>query len=68
MTDQAKSRFLVLQVVRLTGVLLGVAGLAILAGKIDLPRIAGAVLVVVGVVDAFVAPAVLARRWKSPNP
>ncbi len=68
MNDSAKSRFIVLQVVRLTGIVLGIFGLAILAGKIELPRIAGAMLVIVGVIDAFVAPAILARRWKKPNP
>ncbi len=68
MNDLARSRFFVLQAIRLSGVVLGILGLAVLSGRIELPRIAGALMVVVGVIDAFIAPAILARRWKSRAP
>ena len=43
------------------------AGLAVLTGKVDLPRAAGVVLLLVGVAEAFIAPILLARQWQSPR-
>lgn len=64
--DQAKGRFLAIQLIRLTGVGLTLFGLLIIARKIDLPIEAGYVLFVIGLIDALIAPILLARRWKSP--
>ena len=64
--DLARSRFFVIQLVRLSGAVMVVAGLAVLVGKLDLPRAAGVVLALVGLFDFAVAPMLLARRWKSP--
>lgn len=63
--DPAKARFLVIQMVRLSGVALVLLALAILARKIDLPEAVGYVLFVVGVLDALFMPIVLARLWKT---
>ena len=65
--DQARSRFMVLQMLRFIGVALAILGVAIIAGKIDLPREAGFVLVVIGVLDTLVVPTILARKWKTPR-
>ena len=65
--DPAKSRFLVLQVMRLSGAVLAIFGLSILAGKIDLPRIAGVALFLVGLFDLLVFPMILIKRWKTPT-
>lgn len=62
----AKQRFMVLQVMRLFGVALFVFGIVIIRGIVPLPRVAGYVLAVVGIFDAFIMPVILARRWKSP--
>ena len=67
--DPAGARFAVLQMVRLSGAVLAFAGVLIIAGKVSwlprLPEAAGYVLIAVGLADFFVAPMLLARRWKS---
>jgi len=65
----AGARFAVLQMVRLSGAVLAFAGVLIIAGKVSwlppLPEAVGYVLIAVGLTDFFVAPMLLARRWKS---
>ena len=67
--DPAAARFAVLQMVRLSGALLALGGVLIITGKVALlprlPEAAGYVLIAAGLVDFFVAPLLLARRWKS---
>ncbi len=63
--DPARSRFFILQLVRLVGVALVLVGIAITQGAIDLPPAAGVVLIAVGFVDVFFVPRLLAKRWKS---
>jgi hypothetical protein len=56
---------------RWSGVALVILGLMIITGRIglpDIPKEAGYVLFVVGLIDALIMPTVLARRWKSPPP
>jgi predicted anti-sigma-YlaC factor YlaD len=67
--DKARGRFMVLQMLRLSGVALVVIGLLCVNGRLvmlGLPAIAGYAFIVAGVLDSFVMPAVLARSWKSP--
>jgi len=52
--------------VRLSGVALVVIGLLVLNGRIDWPEVVGWVFVPVGLIDVFVMPQVLARRWRTP--
>jgi hypothetical protein len=66
--DRAHKRFLILQAVRLAGIVQVVLGLAIAVDKVDLPQIVGYLLVANGMVDAFLIPVLLARRWKTPLP
>jgi len=55
-----------LQLVRLSGAMLALTGVLIVAGKLAwLPEAAGYVLIGAGLVDFFAAPPLLARRWKS---
>ena len=49
------------------GAAIALLGLAILAGKLDLPHIADYVLLVVGMFDIMVMPLVLAKRWRTPR-
>lgn len=65
-SDPAKSRYMVILAMRWAGVALVVFGLMIIYRRIDLPKEAGYVLFLVGIVDALIVPSVLARRWKSP--
>ncbi len=64
--DPAKSRWMIIQAVRWSGLGIFVLGLLIYAGKIALPEIAGYVFMGVGLLDAFFAPSMLARMWKTP--
>ena len=63
--DPAKARFVAITMIRMTGAVLVLLGLLITEGKINLPWIAGVIFLVVGVVDVFVMPRLLARKWKS---
>lgn len=64
--DPAKARFMVLQLLRLSGAVLAIFGLSILAGKTDLPKLVGAALFLVGLFDLLIFPIILTKRWKSP--
>jgi len=66
--DPAAARFAVIQLVRVTGLILTLFGLAVVFGRTGLPVVAGYVLTVAGLIDFFVITKLLARRWKSPEP
>ncbi|MED5205245.1 MAG: hypothetical protein VX465_01350 [Pseudomonadota bacterium] len=63
--DPAKARFLIIQAVRLSGVVMGVLGALILGDILPLPRFAGYALLVFGAIDIFILPLFLTRRWRS---
>jgi hypothetical protein len=64
--DPAEARFFVLQLVRLSGVLLALGGVVLLSGRFgDFPQIAGYAIVLAGLAEFFAVPPILARRWKS---
>jgi hypothetical protein len=65
---KAQYRFLMLNLVRVTGAVMLVIGLAVIArGTFGLPKSAGYVLFLVGFIDFLVVPVFLAKRWKSPS-
>ena len=72
MSDPAQGRFIVIQLVRLAGVAMVLIGVLLQAGRIEalrgVPVEVGYVLIVIGMLDVFVMPQVLARRWRSPRP
>lgn len=65
---RARGRFLVISILRLSGVAMVMAGLLILNGVLALPEIAGWIALAIGLVDIFVAPQLLARAWRTPPP
>ncbi len=65
---RARSRFMVIQIVRLAGLGLFLFGLLAIAGRIDLPAVAGYGLAAVGMFEMLVVPLMLSRKWKSPRP
>jgi len=67
-TDQERTRFFMLNAVRLMGVAMVIVGLLILRGAIDLPEVVGWSFVPLGLIDVFVIPKVLARKWRTPRP
>jgi hypothetical protein len=62
-----RQRFVIMNVARLGGLALVLLGIAITQGVFDLPFALGAALAVLGVVDFFVLPLVLARAWSRPK-
>lgn len=65
--DAARNRWIVIQLVRLFGVACIVGGLAIGSNKLQAPLWLGYVLIVNGMIDMFVIPRLLARKWRSPK-
>ncbi|MEQ1499703.1 MAG: hypothetical protein ABL914_13685 [Novosphingobium sp.] len=69
MSDEAdaKTRLLVITAVRLASAALIGVGMAIVAGKIDIPRPAGIAFIVFGLLELLLLPPFLIRKWKSPE-
>ncbi|QVM83386.1 hypothetical protein [Novosphingobium decolorationis] len=65
--DPAARRFFIIQAVRLLGVACVVVGILIAKGGLfaPAPPALGYVLVANGLVDLFLIPALLARKWRS---
>lgn len=62
---RARNRFLAINVIRITGVAMVLAGIAVRNGALDLPDWAGWLLIVLGMAEAFLFPTLLARQWSS---
>ena len=65
--DPAQARWIMLQLMRLGGVLLAVGGLVIIGGAIAGPPALGYGLLAFGLFEFFVMPVMLAKRWKTPD-
>jgi hypothetical protein len=67
--DPAVARFAILQLVRLSGAVLLLLGVVLLSGKVAwlprLPDVIGYILIGVGMIEFFVVPLILAKRWRS---
>jgi hypothetical protein len=61
---RARNRFIVMNVARFGGIAMVMLGMAIIQRVIDLPWPVGAVLAVVGMIDFFAVPILLAKSWK----
>jgi uncharacterized membrane protein HdeD (DUF308 family) len=70
--DPAVARFAVIQAVRAAGAMQVLGGFAIVSHHFtalaSVPDVVGYVLLVVGAVEFFAVPQVLAKRWRSPKP
>ncbi len=64
--EQARQRFMMLNLVRLTGVILSFIGIANIGGKLapTLTPVLGIFLLVTGVVDFFLLPVLLKKAWQ----
>jgi len=65
--DQARQRWLVINAVRISGAVMVMIGLLGIEQVFDYPEVAGYVLVGVGLLDVFLVPLLLARKWRSPG-
>jgi len=64
----ARRRFMVLNIIRLSGLGMILIALAIHYGRIEAPQIVAYVLAAFGVIEFFFVPNILARKWRSPRP
>jgi hypothetical protein len=64
--DPARAKFIFIAFHRALGAALVIAGLLVVEGRIAWPDKVGYALIVVGLIDVFVAPLVLARLWRTP--
>lgn len=62
---RARNGFIIINLVRFSGVALVMLGFAIVRGVIDLPYAVGAVIAVVGFCEVFFLPRFIARRWNA---
>lgn len=60
---RARNRFMVINAVRIGGVLMILAGLAISNGALDLPEPVAWALIALGMLETFLFPTLLARMW-----
>lgn len=67
-SDPARARFYFIAFHRVLGTALVVLGLMVIEGRIDWPEKLGYALLVLGLVDVFIAPFALARLWRTPRP
>lgn len=65
--DAARDRWMIIQAVRLGGAVLILVGILIRYEVIPAPLWAGIVLMLAGLVDFFLLPTLLARRWRTPR-
>jgi hypothetical protein len=65
--DRAKARFFIISLLRLAGVVLVITSLLVLNRVIALPPLAGWIGLAIGLIDTFIVPQMLARRWKTPT-
>jgi hypothetical protein len=64
--DVARGRWMVINLLRIAGVVMVVVGIFAVQGVVELPAIAGYGLIAVGLFDVFAVPQILARKWRSP--
>ena len=58
-------RFWVIQMARLSAFIMVFIGALIVSKIIDLPDFVGYIILVIGLAEFFVVPAVLSKHWKS---
>ena len=64
--DVARGRWMAINAVRIAGVAMVVIGILGLQDVFEYPAIAAWILIGVGLLDVFVIPRVMARKWRTP--
>ena len=64
--DVARGRWLAINATRIAGVAMVVVGILGVQDVFEYPDALGYVLIGVGLLDIFVIPQVMARKWRSP--
>lgn len=63
----ARNRFMVLNAIRLGGLILVLVAIAIGYGKIDAPVFIAYILAPLGLFEFFFLPNIVARKWRTPD-
>ncbi len=63
--DPARARFFAMQAMRLGGLMMVIAGLLGLNDVLPIPPIAAWPLLIVGLIEMFLIPQILARHWRT---
>jgi len=63
--DPARVRFFAMQAMRLGGLMMVIAALLGLNGVLPIPPVAAWPLLIVGLIEIFVIPQILARHWRT---
>lgn len=67
MPDPARSRFILLTVLRVSGVALMLCGMGVMVkGTIQQADLIGGMIFAIGFLEGLVLPRLLARRWRTP--
>ena len=65
--QRARQRFMLLQIVRLGGAAMAMIGAVIISGRlIDMPAL-GYALLVLGALEFFLLPNLIAKGWRTPD-
>ena len=64
--EMARNRWLVINVLRLGGVAMVIAGMLGTRQVIAIPMVAAYALIAVGLLDIYLVPLFLARKWRTP--
>jgi hypothetical protein len=68
--DEARKRWLVIQLMRVGGVAFAILGIMMARDVVNIGgddnRLVGYAFIVIGLLDAFVVPQYLARKWRTP--
>ena len=65
--NRARSRFILLTVLRASGVALMLMGMGIMATRMIEPAdFLGGLIFIAGMIDSLVVPPILARKWRTP--
>lgn len=62
---RARGRFMIINAMRVAGVVMILVGIAVFNGVMPLPDWAGYLLVALGMFETFVTPTLLARLWST---
>ena len=66
--DAARGRWMVIQIVRASGAIMAILGLLTIEGIVPIPEVAGYGFLAAGLVEVFLLPTLLARKWSSREP
>jgi len=64
--ETARNRWAVIQVMRVLGFAMVLVGILMVRGVIEASALLGYILIGIGLLDGFLMPQFLARKWRTP--